>query len=240
MKRLRYVYILLILITISLNGFAQQERKHIRSGNRQFEKDKFENSEISYRRALEKESGSYEAAFNLGDALYRQEKFQEAANQFQVLGQQEKMAEELGQVYHNLGNSYLQAGRIQESIDAYKQALRNNPADMETKYNLAFAQKMLQEQQQQQQQQQNQDQQDQQDQDEQQQDEQQQDQQQQQQEQQQQEQQQQQQPEEQQDQISEEDARRLLEALQMDEEELQEKLKKQQVQTKRFIIEKDW
>lgn len=229
------------IMCLSLSIHAQGERKHIRSGNKDFEKEQFEESEIDYRKALEKEAQSVGAAFNLGDALYKQEKYEEAARQFQLLTSKVEDKEKRGNIYHNLGNSLLQAQKLEESIEAYKEALRNNPADMETKYNLAYAQSKLQEQQQQQQQQQNQDQQDQQNQDnkeQQQQDQQQQEQKQQQQDQEKQQQQQQQQQKE--SKISQEDAKRMLEALQQDEQQLLEKLKKQKAKAQRYVIEKDW
>lgn len=219
---------------MSFNSFAQGERKHIRSGNKEFEKENFEDSEIDYRKALEKKSESIDAAFNLGDALYKQEKYEEAARQFQLLASKVDDKEKLGHIYHNLGNSLLSAQKLQESIEAYKEALRNNPSDMETKYNLAFAQNKLKEQQQQQQQNQDQQNQDQKE------DQQKQDQQQDQQNQDQQQQQEQEKQQQQQDKISEEDAQRMLEALQQDEKDLLEKLKKQKAKAQRYVIEKDW
>lgn len=223
--------IVVIVVSSSFSSFAQGERKYIRSGNKDFEKEQFEDSEIDYRKALEKETESIDAAFNLGDALFKQEKYDEAARQFQQLASKVEDKEKLGHIYHNLGNSLLSSQKLEESIEAYKEALRNNPTDMETKYNLAYAQSKLQEQQQQQQQ--NQDQQDQnQDQDQQNQDQQNQDQQEQQQ--------QQDQQQQQENQISKEDAQRILEALQQDEQEVIEKMKKQKAKMQRFVIEKDW
>lgn len=244
---------LIISILISTFVYAQNERKFIREGNKLYNDSNFEESEVSYRKAIDELPDSYSAAFNLGDALYKQGKFEEAANQFQALANKDLSKEELAKVYHNLGNSLLQSkdekgqARLQESIDAYKQALRNNSEDLETKYNLSYAMRMLQQQQQQQQQNQDQnqdkndDKQDQQNQDQQEQDKQdkqEQNQQQDQQDEQKQDQQQQQQPKEQE--ISKEDAQRMLEALQNDEKDAQEKLKKAQVKTQKVKIEKDW
>jgi Ca-activated chloride channel homolog len=232
--------LIIIIIASSLSSFSQGERKHIRSGNKEFEKENFEDSEVDYRKALEKKSESYDATFNLGDALYKQEKYDEALKQFQLLASKEQDKEKLGQLYHNLGNSLLQSQKLEESIEAYKEALRNNPSDMETKYNLAYAQSKLQEQQEQEQQQdqdqdqENEDQQEKEDQEQQKQDQQDQEQQQQEQDQQQQ------QQEQQENQISQEDAQRMLEALQQDEKDLLEKLKKQKAKAQRFVIEKDW
>lgn len=230
-RRLLHIYIFVLLI-IPVTLAAQGERKYIRHGNKEYEDKAYDESEVQYRKALEKDLSSYEGNFNLGDALYKQEKYEDASKKFSGLTSTEKDRKELARIYHNLGNSLLQSNRVEESIEAYKNALRNNPDDYETKHNLAWALNLLQ-QQQQQQQNQNQDNQNQ-DQDQQNQDK--QDQQQQEQEQEQQDQQQ----EQQNDKISREDANRILEALQQDEKQLQEKLKKQMARTQRVAVLKDW
>ena len=144
--------ILLILIIFqSLLSYSQDERKFIRDGNSKYNGTKYSEAEISYRKALEKDPNSFKAAFNLGDALYKQKKYEEAASQFQSIANTDITKEEKAKVYHNLGNSYMQTKKYKESIEAYKQALRNNPTDVETKYNLAYANKMMQQQQKQQQ-----------------------------------------------------------------------------------------
>ena len=223
MNRRYSILYLVILIMIPGTLWAQGERKYIRHGNKEYEDKAFEESELQYRKALEKDLSSYEGNFNLGDALYKQEKFEDASKRFSGLASSEKDRMELAKIYHNLGNSLLQSNQVEESIEAYKHALRNNPEDYETKHNLAWALNLLQQQQQQQQQnqeqQQNQDQQDQQQQDQ---------------------EQQEQQQEQQNDKISKEDANRILEALQQDEKQLQEKLRKQMARTQRVAVLKDW
>ena len=226
--------------------WGQAERKYIRQGNKQYKEGAYDESEILYRKALEKKEQSYSGEFNLGDALYKQEKYSDAARDFSRLAENQKDPIKLSELYHNLGNSMLKANQLETSIEAYKEALRNNPADDETRHNLAYAQRMLQQQQQQQNQDQNQDQQnkdqnqDQQNQDQQNQDQQNQDQQQQDQQQQDQQNQDQQQQDQQQPQISREDAQRMLQALQQDEQQLQEKLKKQKARATKVKVLKDW
>jgi Ca-activated chloride channel family protein len=226
---------MLISALIFLPGalYAQGERKYIRQGNKEYNDKAFEESEVQYRKALEKDQSSYEGNFNLGDALYKQKKYEDASRKFSDLTGKETDRKELAKVYHNFGNSLLQSGRIEESIGAYKNALRNNPDDFETKYNLAWAMNLLQQQQQQQQQQQNQNQDNKEQ-------EQNKDQQNQEQKDQQKQEQQEQQQEQQKDKISREDANRILEALQQDEKQLQEKLKKQMARTQRVAILKEW
>ncbi|UCG27416.1 MAG: tetratricopeptide repeat protein [Bacteroidales bacterium] len=231
--------VFLLLCVVPVSAFAQAERKYIREGNRYFENKEYDNSEISYRKALGEKDNSFEALFNLGDALYKQAKFGEAATEFNGLSQTGNDALNRARSFHNMGNSLLKANKIEESINAYKNALRNNPADKETKYNLSYAQDLLRQQQQQKEQDKNRESdQDKQDQQSQQNEEEQDREQQQQQSGEEEKQGQEQEPQPQQ--ISKEDAERLLEALANDEKLLQEKLKKAQARKKRVVARKNW
>lgn len=235
----KYGWLILLLLITAGGLHGQQDRKHIREGNRHFENERFGESEVSYRKALEEDSRSYRAGFNLGGALYKQEKFREAAEQFGEVPGEGASPADRSRFYHNLGNALLQEGDIENSIEAYKEALRNLPSDMETKYNLSQALRMLDEQQQNQQGQQN-GQQDQQQQGGQ------QDQNEQQQPQDQQQQQQEQESDgttgqEPRDRISREDAERLLQALTDDEKNIQEKVRKAQAKAAASVkVEKEW
>lgn len=263
---IRFVIWTILGLGVVLPGKAQTERKFIREGNELFEKQDFEKAEVEYRKASDKKSESFEAAFNMADALYKQKKYEEALQQFTTLAKQETNKERLGEIYHNLGNTLLAMQKTEESIEAYKESLRNRPDSEATKYNLEFARHKQQQDQQQQQEQnkdQNQDQnQDQnkdqnKDQDKNQNKDQQQDQQDQNKKDQDKENQEQQnkdqqnqdkkdqqgQQQEQPSKISKEDAERLLEALQNDEKKVQEKVQKQKVQeqkARKMKIEKDW
>ena len=238
---------------------AQKERKFIRQGNDLFNKNDFEKSEVEYRKALDKKDSSFEGGFNLGDAMYKQKKFEEALNTFQDLAAKEKNKANLGKIYHNIGNTYLSMQKLDEAIDAYKNSLRNSPDSKETKYNLewARAQKKQQQQQQQNKDQQNKDQKnkDQKDQNKDQKD-QNKDQKDQQKDQQNKDQQKQNEQKDKKDQqqdkgekkeqkgkISEDAAKRLLEALENDEKKVQDKVKKAKVKeqkAKKRKISKDW
>lgn len=225
--------LMLILLGISSLLFAQKEAPDIRHGNRDYNKDNFAEAEVDYRRGLEKNNQSYEAHYNLGDALFRQNKYPEAAEEFMKAAQvidPKKDKQKAAKTYHNLGNSLFAQQQYDKAITAYQQSLRANPKDNDTRYNMVKAMLLLQQQQQQQQDQQNQDQQQQQQEQQQQQQEQEQNQ-----DQQQQEQQQQQQDEQQMDQ---ETAEQILQALEQDEQDTQEKLQRQQGSKRR--VEKDW
>ena len=228
------VYIL-FLVLFSAAGLGQSGKKYVREGNRNFKEKEYEESEVSYRKAINKETDLFDANFNLGDALYKQEKFDEAANEFNGLASQDGSNKELAKTYHNLGNSLFKSQKIEESIAAYKSSLRYYPDDQETKYNLSYAKDLLKEQQQKkdQDQKQNKDQdknkekQDQQEKDQQEQNK---------NEQQKDKQEQQKQPQK----ISKEDANRLLNALANDEKEIQEKVKKAIAKMQKVKTEKDW
>lgn len=227
--------LMLILLGISSLLFAQKEAPDIRHGNRDYNKDNFAEAEVDYRRGLEKNNQSYEAHYNLGDALFRQNKYPEAAEEFIKAAQvidPKKDKQKAAKTYHNLGNSLFAQQQYDKAITAYQQSLRANPKDNDTRYNMVKAMQMLQQQQQQQQQnQQNQDQQQQQQQEQQQ-------QQQQEQEQNQDQQQQEQQQQQDEQQMDQETAEQILQALEQDEQDTQEKLQRQQGSKRR--VEKDW
>ena len=219
-KNIRMILSVLLLF-IPLLAWPQADKKYIRQGNREYDKNKFSESEISYRRAIDKNKESANAVFNSGDALYKQKKYDDAGKQFVQNHDMNDDRTKKSASLFNLGNSLLMANKIKESIDAYKGSLRLDPDNMETKYNLAYAQDLLREQEQQQQQKQDQQNQDQNK-----------DQQKQQDKQdnknsdnQQQQQQDQQKSQQQQKEISKEDAERLLNALSNDEKNVQEKVK---------------
>ena len=237
-------YILLILVLFDFAGTAAQKtyREHLRSGNKIYADSIYDEAEVEYRKAIEKEPGNADAHFNLGNTLLFQNKAQEALKEYELAAQNEKDKQRLAQIYHNTGVLMQAAKDYSNAVKVYKEALRNNPHDNETRYNLILAMNQLKDQQQQDQQQQDQQQQEQQQQEQQQQEQQQQEQQQQeqqQQEQQQQEQQQQQQQQQQEQEMSKENAEQLLESAMQDEKEVQEKVKKL-LRLKGRNLEKDW
>lgn len=238
--RLLTIHLLLLFIG-SASLLAQSERSHIRDGNSAYQDKKYADAEVSYKKAIEKNKEMVEGSFNLGDALYKQDRFGEAAEQYQIAASRANDNETKSQALHNLGNTLLKDKKIQESLAAYKEALKLNPKDTDTKHNYEYARRLLQQQQQQQQQQQKQDdkkQEKKQDKQEQKQDQQQQQQQKQQQEQQKQQQAQQQQAQQKKQQISKADAERILEALKNEEKKVQKKLQKKV--PARVQVDKDW
>lgn len=238
----------LALLLFSLDVLAQrEERKLIDNGNAEYKAGKYNEAEILYRKSLEKNRESEIANFNLADALYKQGKFEDAANIFQGIAGKTTDKDLKSKAYHNLGNSLLKTEKYQESVNAYKNALKTNSVDDETRYNLAYAMSKLQQQQQQQQNQQNQDKKDdKQDKQEQQKpdekkDDQKQDKQEQADNKEQQEKEEQQQQQQKQDKLSKQDADRMLDALGKEEKDVQDKMKKERLKTAQKVkIEKDW
>lgn len=166
MRYMRKTIIWMMLLVFSSGAvFAQKaERKHVREGNGLYNKKKYTEAEIAYRKSLEVNPRSVEGTYNLGNALYKQKKYSEAGQQYQLLGgRAEKIAKmpegktRLAQVFHNMGNIGMQSKQYAQSVEAYKQSLRFNPDDNQTRYNLALAQKLLKDQQNQQKQDQNKD-----------------------------------------------------------------------------------
>lgn len=145
----------ILLLIFALQAHPQGERSLVRQGNKKYDKNLFLDSEIKYKDALEKNSVSNEANFNLGDAFYKQKKYEQAAQQFELTAGKTTDKKTRVMAFHNLGNSYLQMFRndssserklqdLDKSINAYKNALRINPDDPDTKYNLSYALKLKQ------------------------------------------------------------------------------------------------
>lgn len=268
MKTSRYIPLLLLALCLPslLSAQSSSVRKETRRGNREYKSQHYDRAEVNYRRALHEDSTAYRAQYNLGNTLYRQKKYDEAIQHYDhALTQPGLKDKERSQILHNRGNSYLKAGldkenraegmqQFQQAVNDYQEALKLSPKNDDTRYNLSYAKKMLQQAQQQQQQQggnQNQDNQDKkdnkdkqgnngQDKQQQQQDQNNQQQQQQQQNQQNQQDRQQQKQQQRQQQQKKQDAERLLEAVKNNEKNtMKENAKKVEVAAPRSI-EKDW
>lgn len=224
--------VLLLFMAVSVSA-QKAERDFIRKGNRFFKDSVYVDAEVNYRKALEANPQSTVSMFNLGNTLTQQNKLQEAMEQYVGATKVEKGKSNLAQIYHNMGVIFHSQKDYAKAVEAYKQSLRNNPKDDETRYNLALAQKMLKDQQQDQQnqnqdqnkqdQQKEQDKKDQNKQDQ----------------KQNQDQQQKSQPEKKDNEMSKKNAEQLLNSVMQDEKDIQDKVKKQQV-LQGGRLEKDW
>ena len=232
---LQKIYIISLLLLggiVSVHAQQKTDRDYLRSGNKLYNDSLFIKAEVDYRKALDINPKSTDAMFNLGNALLMQQKVKEAMEQYESVSKVEKDKSKLAEIYHNMGVILQSAKQYPQCIEAYKESLRNNPKDDETRYNLALAQKMLKDQQQNQQNQDQQQQQQEQKEDK-------QEQNQDQQEQDQKNQQQQQQQQQNKNEMSKENAQQLLNAVMQDEKNVQDKVKKQiLIQGKK--LDKDW
>lgn len=152
----------LLLIFITTFSWGQNEKKLIRKGNKSYEQGNYQEAEIDYIKAVQSEDPTHKGLFNLGDALFQQDNYLEATAVFDSVATLNLDEETMSKVYYNLGNSLLKLAEdsaeigskvLPASIESYKNSLRINPTDYDAKYNLAYAQKLLEQQQQQQQQQ---------------------------------------------------------------------------------------
>ena len=232
MKRL----LIILSLLISFTSFAQNKKSLLRGGNTLYADSSYNDAEMQYRKSLEKDQDYFNASFNLADAVYKQERYEESSALFGALIDNAPTKSNLSKVFHNLGNSLVKEQKLDEAIDAYKNALRINPNDAETRHNLALCKQKKQEQEQQQEEnkedkEENKEEENKEDQEkneknkenqEQKQEE------------------QQNQQEEKKEEMSKEDAEKMLEAIQQQEKDLQKELQKKKVKGKRVKVLKDW
>ncbi len=133
----------MLMIAAAIPAFGQTDRKEVRQGNREFKKEAFQNAEIAYKKALLKDSLSNAANFNLGNTYYRMENYSEADRYYSAVSDSLDRAGHGAESYFNQGDSFLMQRNWQAAVEAFKNSLRRNPDDMDAKSNLAYAQKML-------------------------------------------------------------------------------------------------
>lgn len=140
---LRNTLLLIMLLLAFQDATAQTDRKLIRQGNRQFRNQHYEEAEATYRKASAANAQNPEAQYNLGCALMAQQKDSMAMKCFQNSAQLHTDKQRKAQAYHNMGVILQQKKQFGEAAEAYKAALRNNPKDNETRYNLALCLKQM-------------------------------------------------------------------------------------------------
>ena len=143
------------LLLVAITASAQTDRQYIREGNKQFRVGQYDKAEVSYRKAVEKNPKNPQAAYNLGNALMAQKKDSAAVQQFEQATRIETNPLRKAAAYHNMGVICQTHKMYGEAIEAYKNALRLNPNDDETRYNLVLCKKQKKKQDQNQQQNEN-------------------------------------------------------------------------------------
>lgn len=139
----RILPFLMVFMIVPFISFAQKERSEIRKGNEYYEKNNFKMAEEAYAKAGAINKESFEAQFNLANSMYKQGKLSEASILFEKLLNRTSDRIQKSMVYHNLGNVLLKSELVHESIEAYKNALKNNPEDSAARYNLSYALALL-------------------------------------------------------------------------------------------------
>ncbi len=148
----RAVLVLLAVLAAVVPAAAQSGNAQLRSGNRYYKKKELDKSLQQYQSAVRQAPTNPTANYNLGNAQFRKNNYDEAARSYDASVQhtQDKGLQEKG--YYNKGVAMIKQKKLQESIDAWKQALKLNAADADARENLEKALMQLKQQQQQQQQ----------------------------------------------------------------------------------------
>lgn len=230
-KAVRSVLLFYLLAFLPLALQAQNDRQLVRQGNKQYRQGNSADAEVAYRKAVEKNQRNPQANYNLGNALMLQRKDSLAISQLEASAKLESNPIRRAQAYHNMGVICQQHQMFGEAIEAYKESLRNNPADHQTRYNLELCKRQQKnnenkdnkdnkQNKEQQNQQQKQDQQKQ--------------------EQQKQKEKQQQQPQPDKQEMSRENAEQMLNAAMQEEKQTQERMKKAQQKASRRRLQKNW
>lgn len=147
MKSFRYILVVSMLLSVALTASAQVDRHDVRAGNRKFRKDNWKEADISYRKALVKDSTSVAANYNLANTLYRQENYEEAEKLMKKIGDNASASANAADYWYNTGDIAIAKKDWQGAVNAFKEALLKNPSDMDAKENYIYAKKMLENQQ---------------------------------------------------------------------------------------------
>ena len=147
--------IFFIFILIKTTTFSQTAHKMLREGDASYKKEDYKTAEENYRKSLETQSSS-KGNFNLGNAIFKQQRFDDAIKQYDEIRNKSSDNSLKSSALYNKGNAHFWKKEYDKAVESYKESLRLNPKDEDAKTNLAKAKKMVQEQQKQQQKQQNQ------------------------------------------------------------------------------------
>lgn len=139
----RFFSIVMCVLLSGASLFAQEDKKDVRRGNKDYRKSNFKEAEIDYRKALLKDSTSFAATYNLANALYSQKDYEGAANTLEKLSKSAPESQYADRYFFNKGNVSLQKKDYQTAVDDFKQALLRDPGDLQAKESYIYAKKML-------------------------------------------------------------------------------------------------
>ena len=149
MMRSKYLLSILFATLFCLPLWGQKQVRDLtRSGNKLYRSKEYSKAEIDYRKALEVNKSDRTTIFNLANVLYRTDRGEEAGKLYQSLAPHLSLLSptEAADLTHNAGNTAFRAKQLEQAIEYYKESLRRRPSDEDTRYNLALAQKLLEEQ----------------------------------------------------------------------------------------------
>ena len=147
--------LIILFLIFTLVGFSQEidsekmereARENVREGNVLYNQLKFSEAEVAYKKALSKTPNYPKASYNLGNAIYQQNRNKEAVAQFEILEKTAPDKMSKAEAYHNMGNSFMKEKQYDKAVASFKNSMRNNDKDEETRYNLALAQELLEQQ----------------------------------------------------------------------------------------------
>ena len=139
----RFFSIVMCVLLSGASLFAQEDKKDVRRGNKDYRKSNFKEAEIDYRKALLKDSTSFAATYDLANALYSQKDYEGAANTLEKLSNSAPESQYADRYYFNKGNVSLQKKDYKTAVDDFKQALLRDPGDLQAKESYIYAKKML-------------------------------------------------------------------------------------------------
>lgn len=143
MKISSYKYIIITFFLCSPVLFAQSTRSYVNKGVDLYKEGKAADSEVEFKKGLEKSPNNFQANFNLGDSYYKEQNYPDALKSYSSALSKTNDNLLKAKVYHNIGNALLQAKKYKESVGAYANSLKLNPNDQDTKYNLSYALSMM-------------------------------------------------------------------------------------------------
>lgn len=139
---MKHIIISIFIASLSLSVYAQADRQSIRRGNAFFHKQDYAKAEAEYLKAVKANENNAVAWYDLGCSYMMQGKDSLAVEAYNIAGEKETSKVRKAMAYHNIGVIMQNHQDYGQAITAYKEALRNNPADDETRYNLALCQKL--------------------------------------------------------------------------------------------------
>ncbi len=143
MNRIQYLIFLGLMIVGGYQSTYAQDRPLIKKGNQKYEEQKYQEAVEFYKKALETNPNSVTGMFNLANAYYRQKQTDAARQLMDATAKKAKDSLQRAAAQYNLGNTFMDERKWEEAIEAYKHTLRNNPTDQEARYNLSYAKAML-------------------------------------------------------------------------------------------------